>query len=46
MSTEKNVTGDIMMELEELKKVDVKPEEAGPYSITYDYGAAYTLLCC
>ena len=46
MSTEKQVTGDIFAELEELKKVDVNPEDEGTYSITNDYGGFFSLICC
>lgn len=46
MATEKRTAGDFLLELEELEKVDVKPESEGTYSFTYDFGAVFTLLCC
>ena len=46
MTTQKQVTGDIMFELEELKRVDTNENESGPYSLTYAYGPVLTILCC
>ena len=46
MATEKRATGDFLLELEELEKVDVKSESEGTYSFTYDFGAVYTIICC
>lgn len=46
MNNNVQVTGDLLMELEELKKVDVKPDAEGPYSITFDYGGVLSIICC
>ena len=46
MNLEKKVIGDLNQELEELLKVEMKPDEEGPYSLTYDYGVILTILCC
>ncbi|MEH2957583.1 hypothetical protein [Candidatus Merdisoma sp. JLR.KK006] len=45
MKNENEAIGNLLSELEEAERVSVIPEE-GTYSITYDYGSLYTLLCC
>lgn len=45
MRNENEAIGNLLVELEETDKVCIVPEE-GTYSITYDYGAFFTLLCC
>lgn len=47
MKNENEVIGNLFFELEETNKVAIEPEqEAGPYSITVDYGALLTIICC
>lgn len=46
MSTKKNETGDLLLELAEAEKLERKAENNGPYSITYDYGGSHTIICC
>lgn len=45
MKNENEAIGNLLLELEETDKVGIMPEE-GTYSITYSYGAVFTLLCC
>ncbi len=46
MSTKKNETGDLLLELAEVEKLERKVENDGPYSITYAYGDCLTIICC
>lgn len=46
MKNENEVIGNLFLELEETNKVGVELEEAGPYSITVDYGTVLTIFCC
>ncbi len=46
MSTEFNVTGDIILELEEAQKLETSAEDSGVYSITRDFGGVYSIICC
>lgn len=46
MKKENEAVGSLWFELEEVDRVDVMPDEEGPYSITAAYGSLYTLLCC
>ncbi len=46
MSTKKNETGDLLLELAEAAKLERKTEDNGPYSITYDFGEWMTVICC
>lgn len=45
MKNENEAIGNLLTELEETERVSIRPEE-GTYSITYDYGSVYTILCC
>lgn len=46
MKNENEIIGNLIIELEEVEKVGILPDEDSPYSITVDYGAFLTLLCC
>lgn len=46
MKNEYEAIGDLLLELEETDRVGMVAEEEGTYSITVDYGAVFTLLCC
>lgn len=46
MSTKKNETGDLLLELAEAEKLERKVENDGPNSVTYDYGGWMTVICC
>ncbi len=41
-----NITGDLLKELEEAQKLDLDSADAGPYSITYEYGGYLSIICC
>ena len=43
---ETKAAGDLLMELEEVKKTDCVSEEAGPYSITYAFGGYLSIISC
>lgn len=45
MKNEYEAIGDLLLEMEESNKVNTVPEET-TYTVTYDYGAFITLLCC
>ncbi len=45
MKNEYEAIGDLLLEMEESNKVNAVPEET-TYTVTYDYGALFTLLCC
>lgn len=46
MKNENEAIGNLLLELEETNKVGMASGDEGTYSITYSYGAAFTLLCC
>ena len=46
MKFEEEALEDLLFELREVEKVNHISDENGPYSITVDYGALLTLLCC
>lgn len=46
MKNENEAIGNLLLELEETEKVSIVSKDEGTYSITYDYGAFITLLCC
>lgn len=46
MKSNNEAIEELLIELEEANKVSIKPEEEGPYSVTYAYGPVFTLLCC
>lgn len=46
MNTELEAVEDLLLELQEAEKIDVAAEDRGTYSITYDFGGVYSILCC
>ena len=46
MNTELKAEKNLLLELEEAEKVDMKAEDSGTYSVTVDFGGYFTVICC
>lgn len=46
MKNELNVEKSLLLELEEAEKVNMKGQDEVTYTVTYDFGGIYSIICC
>lgn len=46
MNTKLNAEKNLLLELQEAEKVNMVVEDNTTYSVTYDFGGIYSIICC
>lgn len=46
MNTELKMTENLLTELKEAEKVDIKAVDNGTYSVTVEFGGFLSIICC
>lgn len=46
MNNELKTEKSLLLELEEAEKINMAVEEGVTYTVTYDYGGLFSIICC